>query len=89
MEEGDIVFLTTSEFAVKQEFAKVNYIWNDQMKGMLGKRFPILEILEDGDIIALPSPDGSQNGKWYFPKRVLKIVPGKTQSKIQQLNSSR
>ena len=53
------------------------------MKGMLGKRFPILDILEDGDIIALPSPDGSQYGKWYFPKRVLKIVPGKTRSKIQ------
>ena len=53
------------------------------MKGMLGKRFPILDILEDGDIIALPSPDGSQDGKWYFPKRVLKIVPGKTRSKIQ------
>ena len=36
------------------------------MKSMLGKIFPILEILDNGDIIALPSPDGSQDGKWYF-----------------------
>ena len=49
------------------------------MKGMLGKSFTILEtgVWGDDNLIALPSPDGSQNGKWYFPRSVLKIVTGK------------
>ena len=40
---------------------------------MLGKKFKVLEILED-DIIAIPSPDGSQDGKYYFPKSVLQLT---------------
>ena len=56
------------------------------MKGMLGKQFPILGVYGDNDddyeithygVIALPSPDGSQNGKWYFSKTVVEKVPGK------------
>ena len=40
---------------------------------MLGKKFKVLEVLEN-DIIALPSPDGSQDGKYYFPKSVLQLT---------------
>ena len=40
------------------------------MRSMLGKKLKVLAVLENG-IIALPSPDGSQNGKWYFLKSVI------------------
>ena len=39
--------------------------WDDQMQDMLGKTFAVLEVV-DSDIIAIHSPDRSQNGKWYF-----------------------
>lgn len=63
---GDIVRMLPSEKAVKLSFETARYIWHPLMEGMLGKEFPILEMTSRG-IIALPSPDGSQNGKWYFP----------------------
>ena len=44
-------------------------IHSSQFHQMLGKEYPILEIV-DKDIIAIPSPDGSQDGKWYFSKSV-------------------
>ena len=47
------------------------------MKGMLGKQFPVLAIVND-NIIALPSPDGSQDGKWYFPVSVVTKETGKS-----------
>merc|ERR1712032_482973 len=63
---GDIVRMLPSEKAVQLSFATARYVWHPLMKGMLGKEFPILEMTSRGTI-ALPSPDGSQNGKWYFP----------------------
>ena len=47
------------------------------MRLMLGEKFPIVAIF-DPKTVALPSPDGSHDGKWYFPKSlVTKIkVPG-------------
>jgi len=63
---GDIVRMLPTEKAVKLSFETAHYVWHPLMKGMLGKEFPILEMTSQG-IIALPSPDGSQNGKWYFP----------------------
>ena len=67
---------------MKEEFDRYKNLigWDDRIKGMLGKIFTILETHNFGEnfyIIALPSPDGSQNGKWYFPSSVLKIVTGK------------
>ena len=46
------------------------------MRGMLGKEHRLLAVFDDG-IIALPSPDGSQDGKWswkkgYFHKSVVR-----------------
>ena len=40
------------------------------MRSMLGKKLKVVAVLENG-IIALPSPDGSQNGRWYFMKSVV------------------
>ena len=70
---GDKVILSSSESKVKEAFEKINFRWNDKMRNMLGKKFKVLEVLEN-DIIALPSPDGSQDGKYYFPESVLQLT---------------
>jgi len=73
MHQGDIVRMLSSKEAVLHSFSSSGYRWDDQMKGMLDKEFPILQMTENG-IIALPSPDGSQNGMWYFPVSVARRV---------------
>ena len=84
--KGDIVILSSSEHSVKQSFENLSYggtrlVWDDKMVEMLGKRFRVLDIL-GRNIIALPSPDGSQDGKWYFNARVVAKVTGKYLSLI-------
>ena len=44
--------------------------WRDKMYDMLGMKYTVLGIYEN-NVLALPSPDGSQNGKWYFSKSVV------------------
>ena len=73
---GDLVMLSASESDVRSSFADIPYRWDDKMRDMLGKRFKILLVLRNG-IIALPSPDGSNNGKLHFHKSVVKRVKGK------------
>ena len=74
--EGDMVILSDDELFVKSEFYLLeNDIWVDRMWSMLGKKFPILEVW-DSKTIALPSPDGSQDGKWYFPKSLVTKASG-------------
>ena len=43
------------------------------MLGMLGEEFTILAVGQDSNngIIAIQSPDGSQNGMWWFPNSVV------------------
>ena len=65
-----MVILSDDEHLIKSEFGLSNFIWDDQMRLMLGKKFPIVAI-HDPKTVALPSPDGSQAGKWYFPKSLL------------------
>ena len=62
--------LSNSEWEVKESFKRVNYRWDYKMRNMLGKEYEILDISENG-LIALPSPDGSYGGKWWFPHRVV------------------
>ena len=73
MKIGDKVVLLNSESEVKKKLSESGYRWSDQMLGKLGKEFTILGVWQysNYDIIAIPSPDGSQNGMWYFPKSVL------------------
>ena len=86
---GDLVSLNEDKAFVKSEFAKLNFnwddlegkpikfIWDDFMTPMLGNPFKVLPKLiakNHPEIIALPSPDGSQNGQWYFPKTVVKKI---------------
>ena len=70
IERGDLVILNDNEAFVKSEFSKSFFVWDDKMKFMLGKSYNVLEIF-DSKTVALPSPDGSQNGLWYFPKTVV------------------
>ena len=67
---GDRVRLTESETVLKSELSKVGYGWEDEMKFMLGKVYEVL--LGTNDIVvALNSPNGEQNGKWFFPKTAI------------------
>ena len=63
------------------------------MISMLGKQYNILEVNVRGNpmVIALPSPDGSQCGKWYFSKCVVSkpgCIPGLCSRKIFQCGIS-
>ena len=81
MIRGDKVILSSSESNIKEAFEKTNFVWNDKMQNMLGKKFKVLEVL-DNDIIAIPSPDGSQDGKYYFPKSVLQLTGKQTSYEV-------
>ena len=66
-----MVQLSESEAFVKSEFAKTRWIWADLMRQMLGNTYKVIKkyniyAKNDPKIIALPSPDGSQGGRWYF-----------------------
>ena len=70
-----MVILSDDEHLVKSEFNLSNFIWDDKMRLMLGEKFHIVAIF-DHKTVALPSPDGQQNGKWYFPKSLLTKASG-------------
>eukprot|EP00927_Polykrikos_kofoidii_P057436 TRINITY_DN51582_c0_g1_i1.p1 TRINITY_DN51582_c0_g1~~TRINITY_DN51582_c0_g1_i1.p1 ORF type:complete len:279 (-),score=36.59 TRINITY_DN51582_c0_g1_i1:225-1004(-) len=78
---GDVVRMNPNEQAVLISFNTCGYVWHHLMRGMLGKEFPILEETRPG-IIALPSPDGSQNGLWYFPVSVVSKVTGDEEEEV-------
>ena len=71
-----MVILSDNELHVKSEFDLSNFIWDDQMRLMLGEKFHILEIF-DHKTVALPSPDGSRDGKCYFPKSLITKASGR------------
>ena len=70
-----MVILSDDEHLVKSEFGLSNFRWDYQMRLMLGEKFPIVAIF-DPKTVALPSPDGSHDGKWYFPKSLLTKASG-------------
>ena len=70
-----MVILSDDEHLVKSEFCLSKFRWNDQMRLMLGKKFPIAAI-RDRQTVALPSPHGSQKDKWYFPKSLVTKASG-------------
>lgn len=86
---GDIVTLSDSESAVRKSFENGEFkeflFWSDGMKVMLGNQFPVLETFEDG-MIGLPSPDGSQNGTWYFYESVVQVTAGTMRNTIDVEN---
>ena len=64
------MILSYDEQFCKSEFNKIYWNWVDEMRLMIGKKFPILQI-KDHQTVALPSHTGAQNGKWYFPTSLL------------------
>jgi hypothetical protein len=81
------VILCLDELDVKTKFKNaplvngfITIIWHPRMKEMLGKTFIPLESEYDG-FVALPSPDGSQGGKWYFPSDTVTTVSTTTTTK--------
>ena len=58
---GDNVKLTDSESVLKSELSKVGYVWEEEMKDMLGKVYEVLSGTND-IVVALNSPNGEQNG---------------------------
>ena len=74
---GDLVVLSSSESAVRNSFDSVDYDWVDEMIPMLGNAHFVQEVLEEGDVIAIPSPGGSVEGKWHFSSNVFNLSSGK------------
>ena len=72
-----MVILDKDEKFVRSEFEKFNFVWDDLMKAMLGNRFTIIVSTYGSDVVPLPSPDGSQNGIWYFPRTVVTKICSK------------
>ena len=79
-----MAILSDDEHRVKSEFGLSNFRWDYQMRLMLGKKFPIVAI-HDPKTVALPSPDGSHDGKWYFPKSLVTKVKAPGMKIIFQL----
>ena len=72
-----MVILSDDEHLVKSEFGLLNFRWDDRIRLMLGETFPIVAIgIFDRKTVALPSPDGSQDSKWYFPKSLVTKASG-------------
>ena len=76
MKVGDKVTLHSSEYKVLKSFQDVNsndgsIFWNERMRIMLGKEFPVVEVKRDA--VALSATMNNWNsGKVYFPKSVLR-----------------
>ena len=75
---GDLVVLSPSESIVRRSLELIGYRWDNEMDPMLGKSYSVFEVL-DNDVIAIESPDGSQDGKWYFHRSAFInfVIPGK------------
>lgn len=87
--KGDIVRMNSSKKVVEHSFRTCGYVWHHLMNGMLGKEFPVLDIKGSyggNGIIALPSPDGSQDGKWYFPLSVVTNVAAEMEEVVRKVD---
>ena len=62
--------LTDNLTFIQSEFSSIKKNWVNDMSDMLGKVYEVLSRPSDA-IVALPSINGEQNGKWYFPKNAI------------------
>ena len=74
---GDTVTLSDSEVYVKESFNSIRHGWKDIMRSMLGKTFPVCDVLEGG-IIGLHSPHKSDSTQLYFHESAMRKSPGET-----------
>lgn len=84
VEVGQRVRLTGDVMHIARQFDTVGYQWSDEMIPMAGNEFEVLCLARENRntaIVGLPSPDGSQDGIWYFPTTVLELTDGSADSK--------
>jgi hypothetical protein len=63
---GIVVRLTDSLEQLRYDLNFVRLAYRPLMEDMLGKDYVVVQVWS-GDIVGLHSPDGTQNGVWYFP----------------------
>lgn len=74
LKPGDVVTIARDEAQVQKAFVDADgYHWRPGMAAMLGQPHKVL-IMREPHIVGVPSPDGSQNGVWFFPMEVVKKV---------------
>lgn len=67
---GSVVRLTSDESKLREQFEmNPQFMWHDGMAGMLGGTYTVTKVKPG--VVGLPSPDGSQNGVWYFPEALV------------------
>ena len=67
---GQRVRLTRDAQHLARAFETVDYEWSELMEGMLGQEYKVLQCPPQSrstQVVGLPSPDGSQDGVWFFP----------------------
>jgi len=68
---GIVVRLTDSLDQLRYDLNFVKLAYRPLMEDMLGKDYVVVKVV-GGDLVGLHSPDGTQNGVWYFPAYSLK-----------------
>ena len=74
VELGQRVRVSSDALHVKRCFDAVQYQYSELMESMRGQEFEVICHARENqatNIVGLPSPDGSQDGVWYFPVTVL------------------
>jgi len=83
---GDTVRILADEAALRKAFTgRDDIVWHDGMTSMLGRTYRVWQMW-GADAVGVRSPDGSQEGIWYFPvKTVKKLHLQAWQEEPQQL----
>ena len=66
---GDKAGLIGHVDQLRTSFETIPYGYNSKMIGMFGQIFEVLDV--KAGLVALPSPDGSDGGKWWFSTEVV------------------
>lgn len=70
MRPGIVVRITDSLDQLRYDLNFVKLAYRPLMEDMVGKDYVVVKVI--GDLVGLHSPDGTQNGVWYFPAYSLK-----------------
>lgn len=92
IEPGTIVQVKKNKAEVVQAFnATAGITYSVMMDQMLGHEYVVRAIGQPSGLIGLPSPDGSNDGTWYFPPSALlrwQDTPGAKSPHLNPLDSS-
>lgn len=81
IEAGDSVRVVAEREQLIQSFSTSRVYYHDKMDAMLAGDYVVGEVL-NGDLVGLPSVDGTQLGTWYFPMDAVTLT-----KKASALNS--